>query len=266
MAAKVLFFGEDTRHCIPPLKGAGYSVHAYGSVAEIDPSIIEDPDVAAVGISGAWKPFLRDPISRARERTGIPFIFFAGKGEFPARSIFDLVVPADRPSSQWLVELELLVRDCQSTCARARKVIATSALLSEQTRIVIERSRLEREQSRLRRERSRLECNRTLHEVSRSIAGVAEGWDLRESLRMDEAEKDPAVELAPCEKRDGLNRSVMFAVAHLINHLLKAARAKLDDGISEQQMDALLTEEDSLVTNLESLLKEWKAHRAVHRC
>lgn len=261
MAAKVLFFGQDARRCIPVLESAGYAVDAYASVVQIPASIVEDSDARAVAMSGSWQPFLNAPISIAREKASIPFILFAGRDEHPAaQSIFDLVVPAGRQPSQWLIELDLLIRECQATCAAARRVAATSALLIEYSRLAREQSRLAREQSRLVREQSRLERER-----SRSLIHLSSSWDRHEIRGMVDFASAPDVCAAPCEERDRLNWSIMMAVAELTGLLVKTAKVHLDHGASEQ-IDALQAEEKSLASNLEALLMQWKAHRAAHGC
>lgn len=68
-----------------------------------------------------------------------------------------------------------------------------------------------------------------------------------------------------CEERDGLNWSIMIAVANLTGHLWKMVRVKVNSGAPEQ-IHALQTEQRSLAANLECLLMRWKTHRASHGC
>jgi hypothetical protein len=271
VAAKVLFFGQDTRQCIPVLKRAGYSVDVYASVVEMRPSVFDDPDAAAVAISATWEPFLRDPISIARHHTTIPFILFEGAGEGPAQSIFDLVVPARRAPSQWLGELDLLIRECWATRAQARRVMAASDLLHKQSQAALgqlrldrERSRVERESAQVAREHSRLERERSRRERSRSIVDMAGRWDLEGIPGFAGFANTPPV-CSACEQRDRLNWSIMVAVAKLTSLLLKVTKAGLDVEASEHLI-ALRDEEKSLAADLEALLMQWKAHRASHGC
>jgi hypothetical protein len=272
VAAKVLFFGQDTRRRIPALKRAGYCVTAYASVVQMHPSIVEDPDAVAVAISGMWKPFLHDPISVTRTQTRIPFVLFASQELSPAQSMFDLVVPASRPPSRWLREIDLLIRECQETRADARRAIATSDLIHKQTEVLIdqsrlgrERARLERESSALAREQSRLEQERSSREISRNIDDLAGRWGLEQIPGIADFATAPPVSIGPCEERDRLDWSIMIGLATLTNLLWKIVKVPVGTEISNE-IGALLLEEKGLAENLEALLTEWKKHRASHGC
>lgn len=271
MAAKVLFFGQDTDQRISTLIHTGYSVDVYSSIAELEPSLVEDSDAVAVAISGVWKPFLHDSISIVRSQSGIPFILFGEPDKDSSQSIFDLVIPARRSSSQWLGEIDLLIRECHATRAKAREVIATSDRLNVLTRTVMEQSRLHREQAQREREssqdtRKKSECERerSLRESSRNKSEMIAGWHFAEIPGVIDFVEAAPVSI-PCEERDKLNWSIMLALAKMTGLLLKATKVRLDNGTSDQ-IEALLGEERELATDLERLLKQWKSHRALHGC
>ncbi|UWZ86333.1 hypothetical protein [Occallatibacter riparius] len=272
VAAKVLFFGQDTRRCIPMLQSAGYSVDAFGSPGEMHIHV-EDPDAAAVAVSGAWEPLLYDPVLIARERRRIPFVFFAGSGRQPDPSIFDLVVPAERSPAGWLGELDLLIRACRATRDEARRVTAASNLLEEQARAVIEQSKLVRERSRLEREssqsvreQSRLEQERSRRQRYESSGAPPGKWDLEDVSGIgDFAKTAPPASAVPCQERDRLHWAIMIGLAKLNAILSRTVRARLDKWPWDQ-IRPLFEEERRLAADLEALLKECKAHRALHGC
>lgn len=266
VAAKILFFGQDTRSSIPVLRRAGYSVEVFGSTLQVRPSIIEDAGAVAVALSGEWEPSLGDPISIARERARVPFILFGTPGKPSDQSVFDLVIPANRRPSQWLSEIDLLIRECQATCADARRVMTTSDLLRNEIRARIERSRIDRERSRLERESSEVtrEKSRLERVRSRDLIGTRGRWDLEKLPGIADFLKASPI-IAPCKERDRLNWSIMMGVAKMSGLLLKATKIQLEND-GEEQIEALLAEERGLAQYLEDLLRRWKAHRSSHGC
>jgi hypothetical protein len=272
VAAKVLFFGPDPRRRIPALRRAGYCVEEFAAVTQMHQSVVENGDAAAVAVSGVWKPYMRNAILSTRDRNRIPFILFADQGKHPTPSIFDLVIPANQQTAQWLSELDLLIRECQMTRDQARKVVANSDLIGKQTEIVIEqsqrareRSRLERESSQSVRELSRLERERSFRAMFTSIDNMTGRWDLQEIPGVADYVKTPPVSAVPCAERDKLNWSIMIALATLTNLLWKIMKVRLANGIAEE-IDALVAEEKSQAENLETLLVQWKFHRTSHGC
>lgn len=270
MATKVLFFGQDTRLCIPVLTSAGYHVAAHDSALHMHPSFFDDPETAAVAVSGSSKSF-HDPISAVRKQTPVPFVLFALPGEQSGASIFDMVVPSARPSAQWLPEFGFLIRQCRETRTHARRVTATSDWLSKLTRAtiaksrqILESSRLERELSEGVRERSRRECERTTREMARSYAGSKRWDELLNSPDVTDSARESTGRVS-CAARDRLNWSIIQAMASLTGLLYNLARKKLDE-VADAQVAALESEGSSLVKNLESLLIQRKAHRAAHGC
>lgn len=271
VASRVLFFGQDTRGCIPALERAGYLVDAQQSVAQIRPSLARNPDTDAVIMSGVWESFLDPPVSEARERTHIPFVLFAMPGEHPAPSAFDLVVPANRPPAEWLGDFDLLIRQCRDTREEARRVTAVSDRLSEQTRALMEQSQREREQSRRERdqwlrerEKSRRERERSRQEIARNLA-MERIWGLKDRPRVPDHVCASDLTHSPCGDRDKLSWSIILATADLNTILFMMMKEKLDESPADQ-IDALQTEASAVIANLESLLTQWKTHRASHRC
>jgi hypothetical protein len=271
VAAKVLFFGHDTRRCIPVLQGAGYSVDAYGSPADMHIGV-EDPDAAALAVAGEWEPLLNNPVLIARERRRIPFVLFAGPGRQPDRSIFDLVVPADRSPAGWLGEFDLLIRACRAIRDQARRVMGVSDLLEEQARAVIEQSKLVRERSRLEREssqsvreQSQLARERARRQMYESSGALPGRWDFDEVSGIADFVEAPPISAVPCQERDRLHWSIMIGLAKLTAILSRTVRARLDKRPWDQ-IHPLVEEEKGLAADLEALLNECKAHRALHGC
>lgn len=263
MESKVLFVGQDTCRSIPTLERAGYSVRTYVSLEEMWPALVEDPDTAAVAMAVAWEPFLVPSISAARKGTQVPFILFALPNGPPASADFDLVVPASRPTAEWLAEFDLLLSKCKETRERARE--SAPGLLQEPadpnlTPSKSPRQRLERRPRQAAPQRDRPHAQSVGNGSSPERPNRAEP-----SAQLVESIRNSDWGLVSCEERRRLNWCVIQALAHLTQLLFRMARGKLDEA-SPEEIHALQAEASAVEGDLEILVGQWTAHRAAHGC
>ena len=78
MSARIVHFGEDRFNRLGPLRDAGYSVHACGTLEELRTAVVSCLPVDALTIAETEDAPLDDAMAIARSASRAPLIFFQG--------------------------------------------------------------------------------------------------------------------------------------------------------------------------------------------
>ncbi len=121
MSARIVHFGEDRFNRLGPLRDAGYSVHACGTLEELRTAVVSCLPVDALTIAETEDAPLDDAMAIARSASRAPLIFFQGSTHDRNRSEFSLVVPLLADPGTWLAEIAVLIERSRAQRAKPQK-------------------------------------------------------------------------------------------------------------------------------------------------